>query len=94
MYVPSRWSQQYLTPQGCVLEIAPSVEMVGEMYIPKTGERAGSLQLPATNWQVNLDNRDVFIPSPSSYTDREVGQWAGITPGSNRTVLIECTKHH
>ena len=70
------------------------MEMVGEMYIPKTGERARSLQLPASSWQVNFDNRDVFIPSPSSsHTDREVGQWAGIMPGSNWTVLIEFTKH-
>ena len=43
--IQSRWFQLF-TLSRLVLEIAPSAGMVGRAYIPRTGERVRSLQLP------------------------------------------------
>ena len=42
-----------LLSQGCVLEMASSIRIVGGLYIPRAGEEMGSLQLPGPHWWVN-----------------------------------------
>ena len=42
-----------LLSQGCVLEVAVSVETLGRMYIPRTGEGVRSFQLPGSSSWVN-----------------------------------------
>ena len=39
--------------QGCILETAPNVEMVGEMYIPRIEEGVRSLQQPGCSSRVS-----------------------------------------
>ena len=42
-----------LFSEVCVLETVPSVRMVSGMYIPRAGERVGTLQLPGSSSWVN-----------------------------------------
>lgn len=58
------WSQQHIISQVCVLGAASGVGKASRMYIPRTGERVRSLQLPrlpgsssrVNQWSCPLDD--------------------------------------
>lgn len=52
-HAQSRWCQQHLLSQGCVLETAPRVVTVGRIHIPRTGKRIKSFPLPRCSSRVN-----------------------------------------
>lgn len=46
-----------LPTQGCVLETASGIGMVGRIYVPRTGERVKNLQFPGYSLQVKEGSR-------------------------------------
>lgn len=58
----SRWSQGQVLPQGCTVEMTPTVEMAGGMYIPWTRVGVRILCLPGCSFWVKSEV--LLQPSP------------------------------
>ena len=61
-----------LLSQGCVLEEAAGVGIVGRMYIPRTGEAVRSLRLPGSSSWVSSSHILSMTPSNIAATDYSI----------------------
>lgn len=52
VHSPDGLNSTVLSP-GCILEVAPTVGIMGRKYIPRTGERVWSLRWPRSSSPVN-----------------------------------------
>ena len=91
MFGPGGLNDRLLS-QGCILEMAPTVGLVGRRHIPRTGEGAEEPLIALVQLEGQQTGSHVLLmTSSSSYMDQEFGK--AFLPKKNLLLPEEGLKH-